>query len=466
MNGGKIINYPGNYPYNNFLENLNSEDRINNFENSGINIINIIGDTGDNTINAISVSSVQDYLPLWQHGYEEEIIKLSGDDTVPEVSSSLFIPTKINNADHLSLPTKAQKQILNYLTGNEPVYDITETPEIKNALVVGVFSPVDFVIVAPDGKKLGKDFINNSNVNEINNAFYSGFNNETEFAIISDPLEGEYKIELQGTGSGEYKLSASYVDDEQAIDKDFTGHIQTGQTQSFDFSYSAEAETPIGDLEPEDNTPPVIEFLKPNANGQYPHNDKLIIDYSVADDFSGIASTSLNIDGLISATTTIDLFYYGLGAHAIEVNATDNAGNYASATTSFEIITTISGSIADIERINSLGWIKKKSEAKDLINGLRVLQIRLNIFQKEKALIENLKQKTINNQHINEKTKQKLIKVFERRLEILERQEDSYINQQLSSSEKTLNKYLKQKMINRQGYGIIINDINFLKENL
>lgn len=473
---GQLRTYPDNYPMNTFLGLLNNPAQLEKLKN--VSITNIIADAGENsTINNLRVVNEDFTDGEWEHGYPEHyslpftdhgLEYGAGDVTVPARSNKDFAGWEnviIDNNDHSEIVTNVQKTVIKELTGVEPQQEIRKNIFSKFFLI-RIFSPADFVVIAPDGKKLGKDFIYDQPINQIEGAFYSGFDSTAEFALIPNPLDGEYKIELQGTGEGEYKLSTSYVDDEQDMDKDFIGNIQTGQTQSFDIAYSAGAETPLGDLEPEDNTPPAIAISNPAAGGQYLRNNKLIIDYSVIDDFSGVASTSITIDSQILATTTIDLFYYDLGAHTLKISALDNAGNYASATTSFKITTSIAGSIADIERINDLGWISKKSVAKDLINGLRVLQIKLDIFQKEKAMIEKLKQTIINNQRLNEKIKQKLIKVFNRQMENLERQEDSFIIRQLNLTEKSLNKFYRQKMINQQGYDIIINDINYLKANL
>ena len=65
-------------------------------------------------------------------------------------------------------------------------------------------------VVAPDGKRLGKDFANNTEFGEIPDAFYSGFNTDNEYAIIPNPLPGEYKVETVGTGGGEYTIVARY----------------------------------------------------------------------------------------------------------------------------------------------------------------------------------------------------------------------------------------------------------------
>jgi len=243
------INLPDNYPYNDFLTDLNSESKINQFENSGVRVFNITGTNSNNTIGLIDVSSNNEHSPMWEHGYAENILYVAGDGAVPWDSSSLFTPSEIYS-DHNSLPTDAQMLAIEYLTGAMPSIEIRETPKINNAVVVQIFSPADFLITDPDGQKLGKNFATEQEINEMTGSFYSGFDTETEFAVIPNPLEGEYKIELKGTSLGLYKLSVNYINDEQEIERDVSSIINTEQMHSFSFNYSEQSAELIKKLEP------------------------------------------------------------------------------------------------------------------------------------------------------------------------------------------------------------------------
>ncbi|MFA6106926.1 MAG: alpha/beta fold hydrolase [Patescibacteria group bacterium] len=469
------INYPNNYPYNNFLEDLNAGENINRFINSGVRVYNIIGDTGDDTIGAITVSPGGSYAPMWEHGKEEGVIKLSGDGTVPEMSSSLFPASKISNADHLNLPSRAQKEVLEYLTGTLPVIDITEAPEAKKVLIIGVHSPVDFVIISPDGKKLGKDFTGNVNIGEIDYGFYSGFNSQSEFAVIINPIDGEYKIELQGVDNGgEYKLSASVIDDEAEIDKEFTGTIAASQIQEFNLNYAEESEDPIVELEPEDNVPPVIAISSPAKNAEYLHNTKLEINYTATDDFSDIASSTVKLDGeeifsSISpgqATTTIDLFYEKTGEHMLEIIAKDKAGNIASSIVKFKIIATPDSVISDIKRLYELRWITDRTISKILIKEIEEIKWRLRLTDEAKKLILKAIEKTEKNRFLPAKLKAKMIERFNEELLRLDRENEKKLNIIYDRIERNLGKYLRRDLINQGAYDIIKDDVNYLRDNL
>ena len=458
--------YPNNYPYNTFLENLNLADKINQFAGSGIRIMNFIGDTGNNTINAIRLSSGEQYWPMWKHGYAEESIRLTGDGTVPEISSSLFIPTKIDNADHMALPTKAQKQVIEYLTSSLPALEITDVQEPEKIIVVRIFSPADFVIIAPNGERLGKDFLSGQAVNEINGAFYSGFDSDAEFAVIPDPLDGEYKIELKGTSQGEYKLSASLIDENNQADQEFSGSIASEQQRDFNINYSAVSENPLGELEPIDTVAPVVVISKPIEGEKYLHSNNLIVNYTATDDFSGVATTTITIDGQSVATTTIDLFDYILGQHSLVIQAIDKAGNQAQALINLEIIANIDSTISDIQEIYERGWLKGKLYKPLLISAFRLLDIEAKYFNKEQDLIEKLIKKTQDDRKLTDKQKQKLIEQYNKKLNNLKDNRARAIDRSLDIIEKLLNTAKRQNQLNQPGYDIIINDINYLRENL
>lgn len=248
--------YPNNYPANTFLELLNNQSQLEKLNN--INITNILADAGsDGTINNLRVVEKEFVDGEWEHGYPEHyslpftdhgLEYDAGDGTVPERSNKDFAGLEnvvINSSSHNNMVTDAQKTVIKTLTGIEPTQEIKKNIFSK-FLLIRIFSPADFTVIAPNGSKIGKNIGDSAT---IESAFYSGLDSDIEFAVIPDPIDGEYKIELEGTGEGEYKLSVSYIDDEQDVDKDFVGKIQTGQTRDFTIIYSEQAEeNPISDL--------------------------------------------------------------------------------------------------------------------------------------------------------------------------------------------------------------------------
>ena len=467
--------YPNNYPVNTFLELLNNSSYLQKL--NSVNISNILADAGSGrTVDNLRVEYKEFFDGEWENGYPENYDSLfgdhgleygPGDETIPERSNKDFMNLEdiIINGNHNSIVTDAQKVVIKELTGAEPMEEV-RLNLFQKFFMVRIFSPADFVVIAPNGERLGKDFSSGQTINEIKGAFYSGFDSDIEFAVIPDPTDGEYRVELQGTGEGAYKLSVSFIDEDKEIDKEFSGDIQNGQNRDFTLNYLAQAEDPIGELEPQDTVPPTISINIPQSNQQYLRSEDLIIDYSAEDDFSGVASTTIAIDSQEVATTTIDLFDYSLGVHTLIITALDKAGNSDQAQVDFEIIANIDSTIDDIQEIHKRGWFEGKIYHPLLINAFKLLRIEEKYFEREKKSTEKLIERTKEDKKLNPKQKQKLIDQYNKKLENLKKNRIKAISRSLDIIEKLLNTAKKRNMINQQGYDIIINDINYLKSNL
>jgi hypothetical protein len=67
-------------------------------------------------------------------------------------------------------------------------------------------SPVNILVTAPDGLKVGYDNLTQSEINQISGASYSGVGSEPQTVLIPSPLNGNYSIDVFGTGSGNYQI--------------------------------------------------------------------------------------------------------------------------------------------------------------------------------------------------------------------------------------------------------------------
>lgn len=260
LNGDwQIRDYSDSHPHNLFLELLNEPSQLIKLDN--IDITNVIASNGNTTIDYLNVIDKDFINGEWQHGYPDGFYNVfgehgieygAGDDTVPYKSSGGFnnLDDVIVSSSHNSVVTDAQKLIIKELTGNEPEVEVRKNIFSKY-LMIRIFSPADFVVTSPDGYRVGKDFINNQIINEIAGAFYSGFNGGPEFVLIPDPIAGEYSIELQGTGEGKYRLSASLIDDNQAIDSEYSGFISLYDEDDYKISLESES---LSDLNPDITT--------------------------------------------------------------------------------------------------------------------------------------------------------------------------------------------------------------------
>ena len=389
-NTGILRSYPTNYPVNNFLNNLNNN--VSNLISSGVQITNLVGST--TTAPTIGIIRVvpSTTLPLWQHGYpdgfnekigDRGLENEPGDGTVP-LASAEYINQDLTilPSDHTGIVTDGEATVYNKITGKTASTLITSNGfdfSSGKFLIIKLLSPVDMQVIAPDGKKIGKDFVTEQEINEIPNAFYSGFSTDDEYVTILNPLSGEYKVVVQGTGTGEYTVATGYMSDDFYVDHDFTAQTQPGLESEMDVSV-----TSTGDLEvaPQDQTPPVITVFSPGAHN-YTRSNSFVADIS-ATDASGIFSQAITLDGeVIINGQTINLTNFSLGSHTLVAEATDFVGNTASTSIVFQVTVT---KISLIDTINLL--YAQKLITNDGIRKSLVVKVQSNAYQ---ALLNELK---------------------------------------------------------------------------
>jgi len=249
QNSTGVLTYPTGYPRNTFLENIVG-DFTSYFEkvNAKIQTYVIVGDTGLTSTISGYVTKPSTQLPKWEHG-EPIATKFGlGDGTVlfdsatlisgPEKefkgvahtdlssSSAPYIFKQLNNRDVTSIVGKKYTSFdtdLSLLIAKiapspnefkviaQTVNELFLEGTTRTILFILLFSPIDMQITAPDGKKIGKDFATGNSLSEIPNARYSAQVGEHEYAVILDPLPGEYKVDTAGTGNGVYTIAASYM---------------------------------------------------------------------------------------------------------------------------------------------------------------------------------------------------------------------------------------------------------------
>jgi hypothetical protein len=433
--------YPYFYPRNQFLEDLNNN--IDKLYGSGVRITNIVGElSGDTTIRYYKVVDSDDPL-LWEHGYpydfnisigDRGIIKGVGDKTVPIESATAVSAEKITlNSGHVDLQTDAEGIIYSKLTGNNPTVLVRkhQTKDYK-FLLLKMLSPADMMVIAPDGKRIGKNFETGKEINEIDYAFYSGFETDDEFITIPNPLDGEYRIITKGTGDGgEYTIATGYISGEQLTDKDFTAYTQPDMVTELKLSLNSnQPEEPL-EIVPSDVTAPEIKITSPESK-DYLRSELLPVNVKITDE-SGVKSSELKFDDtVVNQSQNIDLFFEKLGNHKFTVSAQDNVGNSTSTEVALRIVATPDSAISDIERAYSLGWISKKQFKDSLIRKLKA-SIRLEkriIYIEEKSQDKPKVLKRI--EKIEKKIDKLLIKLFMLELEL------GY----------------KTKIINQQGYNL------------
>ncbi|MFH1610976.1 MAG: carboxypeptidase regulatory-like domain-containing protein [Patescibacteria group bacterium] len=253
---GILRQYSNNYPVNTFLEDLNSPSKLDKMNLvRGLNIIGKMGN--DSTVDILRVEENIGIEGEWEHGYPEKFNNIlfggdhgleyaEGDETVPNRSNNIFLnwSTVELEFNHSDIVTEAQKIIIKELTGIEPI-EMIKKNIFSKLLLIKVHSPVDFQIIDPKGNILGKDFTNSNILNQIPQAFYSGFDNTAEFALIPDPLDGEYVVNLMGTGDGVFELIVSNLNNDEVADSSVKGSTALNTESSYVFNYQQDSVEPV-----------------------------------------------------------------------------------------------------------------------------------------------------------------------------------------------------------------------------
>ncbi len=233
------LSYPSEYPFNEFLASLNSEAKLQKL--TKVEYVKIVGNVSSDSSTISSFEVMRpDLGELWKHGYplgfeipvvgDRGSIRGRGDGTVP-IASAESIEIPANNyieldSSHIDLPTKGQKNVLEELTGRNPAWIIDDSL-IKNMLQFFVHSPIDIQIISPSGERVGKDFETGGSFNEIEGAFYSGYETENEFVTIPNPEEGEYRILTQGTGNGAFEVEVVNLSPDPAKENEVLESVAT-----------------------------------------------------------------------------------------------------------------------------------------------------------------------------------------------------------------------------------------------
>lgn len=372
--------YPNLYPRNAFLENLNQNSSS--LFRYNIEIHNFIGDLGDNrTINSIRVIGSK-LLPLWEHGFPEDYEDInddtilddfglevgSGDGTVPLISSGYINKNvQIIKSEHSELVTDVQGLVISRLAKitNPKLVEKSVLANFK-ILIIKMLCPADFLVISPDGRRIGKNFSTNGEYNEIEGAFYSGFNQENEYITIPNPLDGEYRVQVQGLGTGDYTLSIGFFENKSQSTSNFTAQIRPNVISEVVANLNANSSTKLT-VESVDKQPPSIKVLSPEQK-EYLHSDVIHVLMAVEDDSSVYSQSIWFNDILIANGVILDLFFEEFGENTLKISAIDLFGNKSEVAIKFKIIATFESFISDIERSYNLGWITNEGVKRSLVN--------------------------------------------------------------------------------------------------
>lgn len=384
-------NYSDNYPRNNFLEELNKESNLEKLKK--VSLINIVGNLGneESTIGKIRVvdSTIEN---RWEDGMPENFYDNKtdrglenniGDSTVP-LKSAKSIPSDKEieiNSTHGNLPTEAQCEILQELTGKSDCSKINKI-HISSIFLFNLFSPIDIQVVSPSGKWMGKNILGLDESDQIEGAYYTGFETENEFLTIPNPEDGEYRIITEGTGAGEYRIEmAKITENENGEASEITGEIKGSATTGIQEEKTVEVLEDEIITEEKDITSPTITIQSPQ-NRVYQSDEIISIEFDVTDDDSGVNEEKAKsfIDDEIFSQYKINMAYLKKGEHSLKVSAEDNSGNLKEEVLVFTVQSTIDSIISNIDRYYADKYITKKSTRNYLRAKLNVIKIHQSLY--------------------------------------------------------------------------------------
>jgi hypothetical protein len=121
-----------------------------------------------------------------------------------------------------------------YISG-ESVSSQTASLTMPSGLVVTAHSPVALSIIDSEGRRTGWNPITETETNDIPAAFYSGVNSTPQSIAVPYPESNTYSLQVFGTGTGNYGLTAYTVDSQQVVTSmhNYLGNIASGESQTF-----------------------------------------------------------------------------------------------------------------------------------------------------------------------------------------------------------------------------------------
>lgn len=348
--------YPELYPKNTFLENLKTTTNINRL--SPVLFTNIVGKTEtDSTIEKVRVDgpSIEllndsEVVVLWGHGKPDGYDDLlggdrglelgAGDGTVPiDSAKSILADETIElESEHSKLPSDAAKVVFSKLNGYPALTDVPALIMPTSLLLFMPFSPVDIQVVSPSDKKVGKNFETDGYYDEIDGAYYTGFDTENEFITIPNPEKGEYRVLTQGTGAGDYRVEAAHIEEiaggqgKESV-ATITGVAEIGvETESLVELKETGEVVAEGN---QDTTPPVTTAAVAGTagiGGWYTSDAVVTLAAADEENGSGVEKTEYSLDnGATWSVYSAPIFLVQEGTTTLQYRSTDQAGNQETA---------------------------------------------------------------------------------------------------------------------------------------
>lgn len=200
------------------------------------------------------------------------------------------------------------------------------------ALFVKIESPVNVIITAPDGRRIGIDPLTGEVVNGFGPGGFDSNTDEPHVFGIRNPLPGEYSIEGVGTGTGPFHITAYGVNLETmtVTKKTFAGTAEPGQPTAHGIELTPDGGITAagGDTEP----PTIAGAVNRTVEAAGPLTPVSYDGLSAADE-------SDPAPVLMCAPASGSSF--AVGTTSVACTATDASGNTSTATFDVSVVDTI-----------------------------------------------------------------------------------------------------------------------------
>ena len=213
-----------------------------------------------------------------------------------------------------------------------------------------------------------------------------------------------------------------------------------------------------------------VKILLPLPAQEFTRDEFFTPEYEISDNYSGVALSSLAVllDGQSISQAQLDLFYYNLGEHVLQIIVSDLAGKRAQAGARFTVGADLDSAITDVNRSYGLGWIKNEKVKNWLNQELSEIKKYEEKFGQRQKKIEQRREK-IMSQCLKKKNQawcDKKLKNYNKAVYKLNQHHQKIIIKHFQEILKKLEVYYKKQWLNQSAYGIIKEDVNYLISNL
>ena len=336
-----VRDYPLGYPANSFLDDLNSSESLAKLAASGVKLTNIVGNIPNSTVGGYSVIPSTNP-PLWEDGFPNNFYASpisfrgmffeDGDETVP-LKSALAVPGVVSEEltfEHGKLPNEAQSAVIKELTGKDGIR-VNRKPFPISAFFIRIFSPISVEVADPQGRTTGVDAATGNELNDIPGAFYTGADNGEQFLVIPDPEEGDYQINVKGTGAGEYAIQASLFGEGLEQTSEVKGNVERGTILGYTASVLSDVTAEL-EIEPQDSTAPstTAQVIGTKGKNEWFVSDEVRVSLSAEDNIGGVGAfkTEYSLDnGTTWSDYQSELIFTDGGTSSLLYRSTDFVGN-------------------------------------------------------------------------------------------------------------------------------------------